>query len=100
MHQETARRLKFRIKEEEELYCLCREGKGADQLGGDREANLRLCSRKCKCRFSHVAQLSINLLWRIGSFNEHKKGRKQGNNGDIARGIPRKVLNIFKTIFE
>ena len=48
MHQEMAKRLKCRIKEVEELYCLCSEGKGADQLRGDREANLRLCSRICK----------------------------------------------------
>ena len=25
-----------------------------------------------KSRVSHAAQLSINLLWRIGSFNAHK----------------------------
>ena len=48
MHQEMARRLKFRIKEVEEQYCLRSEGKGADQIPGDREANLRLCSRICK----------------------------------------------------
>ena len=48
MRQEMARRLKFRIKEAEELYCLCSEGKGADMLCSDREANLRLCSRICK----------------------------------------------------
>ena len=51
MHQEMARRLKFRILEVEEQYCLCNEGKSADQLRGEREANLRLCSdcyRICK----------------------------------------------------
>ena len=48
MHQEMARRLKFLIYEEEELYCLCSKGKGADQLRDDREANLRLCSHICK----------------------------------------------------
>ena len=40
MHQKMAWGLKFRIKEEEELHCLCSENKGADQLrGSDREAN-------------------------------------------------------------
>ena len=43
-----ARGLKFRIKKVEELYCLCSENKGADQLRGYREADLRLCFRICK----------------------------------------------------
>ena len=43
-----SRGLKFRIKEVEELCCLCSENKDADQLRGDHEANLRLCSRLCK----------------------------------------------------
>ena len=40
-----ARGLKFYIKEVEELYYLCSENKGADQLRGYREADLRLCFR-------------------------------------------------------
>ena len=43
-----ARGLKFRIKVEEELYYPYRENKGADQLRGYREADLRLCFRICK----------------------------------------------------
>ena len=43
-----ARGLKFRIYEVEGLYYLCSENKGADQLRGDREADLRLCFRICK----------------------------------------------------
>ena len=43
-----ARGLKFRIKEVEGLYYLCSENKGADQLRGYREADLRLCFRICK----------------------------------------------------
>ena len=46
--QEMARGLKFRISVEEGLYYLCRENKGADQLRGYREADLRLCFRICK----------------------------------------------------
>ena len=46
--QKTARSMKFRIKEVEGLYYLCSENKGADQLRGDREADLHLCFRICK----------------------------------------------------
>ena len=42
---EMARALKFQIKEEEELYYPNSENKGADQLRGYREADLRLCFR-------------------------------------------------------
>ena len=38
-----ARGLKFRIKVVEGLYYLCSENKGADQLRGHSEADLRLC---------------------------------------------------------
>ena len=43
-----ARGLKFRIKKVEGLYYPCSENKGADQLRGHREADLRLCFRICK----------------------------------------------------
>ena len=43
-----ARGLKLRIKKVEGLYYLCSENKGADQLRGDIEADLRLCFRICK----------------------------------------------------
>ena len=46
--QEQARSLKFLIKEEEEVYYPCSENKGADQLRGYREADLRLCFRICR----------------------------------------------------
>ena len=42
------RGLKFCIKEVEGLYYPCSENKGADQLRGYREADLRLCFRICK----------------------------------------------------
>ena len=38
-----ARSLKFRIQKVEGLYYPCSENKGADQLRGYREADLRLC---------------------------------------------------------
>ena len=44
--QKTARSLKFRLNEEEGLYYPFSENKGADQLRGYREADLRLCFRQ------------------------------------------------------
>ena len=43
--QKMARGLKFRIQKVEGLYYPCSENKGADQLRGYREADLRLCFR-------------------------------------------------------
>ena len=43
--QKMARGLKFRILKVEGLYYLYSENKGADQLRGYREADLRLCFR-------------------------------------------------------
>ena len=43
--QEQARYLKFWLCVEEELYYPSSENKGADQLRGYREADLRLCFR-------------------------------------------------------
>ena len=45
--QKRARSLKFRIYKEE-LYYPSSENKGADQLRGYREADLRLCFRTCR----------------------------------------------------
>ena len=58
--------LKLRIWEVEELYYPCSENKGADQLRGHREADLRLCFRICKKPvFSqrgsfHIQELSLD----------------------------------------
>ena len=46
--RKMARGLKFRIQKEEGLCYLCSENKGADQLCGHREADLRLWFRICK----------------------------------------------------
>ena len=46
--QKQARSLKFWIYVEEELYYSSSEIKGADQLRGYREADLRLCFRICR----------------------------------------------------
>ena len=46
--QKMAKGLKFWIKKVESLPYLCSENKGADQLCGYREADLRLCFRICK----------------------------------------------------
>ena len=49
--QKQARSLKFRSEVEEELYYPSSENKGADQLRGYREADLRLCFRLCRLLF-------------------------------------------------
>ena len=46
--QKIAGGLKFRIYKVEGLYYTCSENKGADQLRGYRESDLRLCFRICK----------------------------------------------------
>ena len=46
--QKQARSLKFWSYKVEELYYPCSENKGADQLRGYREADLRLCFRLCR----------------------------------------------------
>ena len=46
--QKMVRSLKFRIYEEEGLYFPSSENKGADQLHGYSEADLRLCFRICR----------------------------------------------------
>ena len=48
-----ARGLKFRFQKVEGLYYPCSENKGADQLRGYREADLRLCFRIYKKLVSH-----------------------------------------------
>ena len=46
--QKMARGMKFWIEKVEGLYYLCSKNKGADQLRGYREVDLRLCFRICK----------------------------------------------------
>ena len=46
--QKGARSLKFRIYVEEEMYYPSSKNKGADQLRGYREVDLRLCFRLCR----------------------------------------------------
>ena len=58
--EKMARGLKFRIYEVEELYYPHSENKGADQLCGYREADLRLCFRICK---------TLVFTWRGSYFN-------------------------------
>ena len=55
----------------EGLYYLCSENKGADQLRGYREADLRLCFRMCKKRFSHdAAHIMLPLFINRSKINE------------------------------
>ena len=63
--QKMVRDLKFRIWKAEGLYYPSGRNKGADQLRGYREADLRLCFRICK----------NPVFSRRGSFYEFKKKR-------------------------
>ena len=70
--QKMSRCLRFQIKEVEGLYYPCSENKGADQLRGHREADLRLCFCICKKPvFSRRGSYSIDLwlLLRADTFN-------------------------------
>ena len=59
-----ARGLKFRIYEVEGLLYLCSENKGADQLRGYRESDLRLCFRICKKPvFSRCGSYGVGLMF-------------------------------------
>ena len=53
--QKMDRGLTFRFKKVEGLYYLCSENKGADQLRGYREADLRLCFCICRMLVSYDA---------------------------------------------
>ena len=58
-----ARSLKFRVQEEDELYYPCSENKDADQLCSYCRADVRLCYRIGKLRFSHYAAHYYRLLF-------------------------------------
>ena len=55
-----ARGLKFRILKVDGLYYLCSENKGADELRGYHEADLRLCFRICKKPVFSQCGLSVS----------------------------------------
>ena len=88
-----ARGLKFRIYEIEGLYYPCSENKGADQLRGYRQADLRLCFRTelicafvfayAKSRFSHdEAQLKLFRIPKISYYLDSKSGIANGKGAD------------------
>ena len=66
--QKMPRGLNFRIKEEEGLYYPCSENKGADQLRGYRETDLRLFFSHMQKpvssrRGSDVVRISLKLIF-------------------------------------
>ena len=66
--QKMARDWKF--WKEEELYYPCSENKGANQLRGYREADLRLCFRLCRLLVfpwggSYIAIIIIMIIMKI-----------------------------------
>ena len=63
--QKQARSMKFRINEKEEVCYPCSENKGADQLRGYREADLRLCFRICRLLvFSRGGSFIVGEAWK------------------------------------
>ena len=75
--------LKFRTNEVEGLYYLCSENKGADQLRGYREADLRLCFRICK----------KPVLSQRGSFNLNHSSLEKLSQP--LTSLQRSMINIF-----
>ena len=72
--QKQARSLKFWSSVEEKLYYPSSENKGADQLRGYREADLRLCFRLCRLLVfprggSDVKKLELTFQSRHESIN-------------------------------
>ena len=59
----------MKIYEEERLYYPCSENKGADQLRGYREADLRLCFRLCKLLVFPWGGSSVGILTFINRIN-------------------------------
>ena len=64
--QKMFRGWKFWIQKGEELYYPCSENKGADQLRGYREADLRLCFHICRllvfpCGSSHIFAVYLHI---------------------------------------
>ena len=72
--QKMVRGWKFSIKKVEELYNPCSENKGADQLRGYREADLRLCFRLCRLLVFPCSG-SFHFSWLMTC--EHKSQIKQ-----------------------
>ena len=76
MHQKMSSGLKFRIKEVEELYCLCSEKKTLISFAVTTKLIFAYVLPYAKSRFIHAAQLSINLLanfyYTAVALNAHK----------------------------
>ena len=73
--QKIVRGLKFWIEIGKGLYYPCTENKGADQLHGYREADMRLCFRICKKPvFSRRGSFRTLLIWQAQD-NSNRIGR-------------------------
>ena len=67
--QKMARDRKFWISKAEELYYQSSENKGADQLRGYREADLRLCFRLCRLLVFPCGGSNVNMYNRDYNWN-------------------------------
>ena len=96
--QKRARSLKFRIYVEEELYCPSSENKGADQLRGYREADLRLCF--CLCRLLVFPRGGSNTVYLNVICFRHKCHSFQVRlikKDSLLLFIPRRALSLMLT---
>ena len=97
-----ARGLKFWIKKVEGLYYPCSENKGADQLRGYREADLRRCYRICKKPVSSPCGSNIMLSSMCHNmYNASDVFRRMVLNPDFIGeyGVDRIFPFTFKTLF-
>ena len=85
--QKQARNLKFWSLVEEELYYPSSENKGADQLRGYREADLRLCFRHADCWFSHEVAHIIH-------YHKRRRPRRETFLSEQTVSISARISNI------
>ena len=88
------------------MHYLCSENKGADQLRGYREADLRLCFRICEKPFSHNAAYFIPATskFKLSSGTFYNKGMYSSKLSHVRRkpeslGFPTKSETICAFVF-
>ena len=84
------------------MYYLCSENKGADQLRGYREADLRLCFRICKmlvfsrCGSFHiVGELSSSAMKVISDANKKFQTARKKSAGQMEQ----ETMNILRELY-
>ena len=78
------------------LYYPCSENKDADQLRGYREADLRLCFRICKSRFSHDEAHIVQFITVLISLNPLMTTRHFDESNFVFRSIGSNFSFVFQ----